>query len=157
MFERRATERSLAEIAQTLEEECDEVIALLEDPDLEPSVEAFLRIEGSHRFTPRRYFYQIRGTDGRMRAQTGGAQTVTLPLPTRWNYTKNRGAVRLETVQRAGSDEPFLVRSERVVVVGMRPSSFKSAFRWVRGGRNYGRRTLRMRSSPPRFWPLCFS
>ena len=116
MFERRATERSLAEIAQTLEEECDEVIALLEDPDLEPSVEAFLRIEGSHRFTPRRYFYQIRGTDGRMRAQTGGAQTVTLPLPTWWNYTKNGGAVRLETVQRAGSDEPFLVRSERVEV-----------------------------------------
>lgn len=116
MLERRVSERSLAEIAQTLEEECDEVIAFLQDPDLEPLVEDFLRIEISHRFRPRLYFYKIREIDGRTRAQSTGAQSVTLPLPTRWNYATRGQVIRLETVSGAGVDEPLLVRSERVEV-----------------------------------------
>ncbi|TLZ38823.1 MAG: HAMP domain-containing protein [Gammaproteobacteria bacterium] len=116
MLERRVSEQSLAEIAETLEEEGDEVVAFLEDPDLAPAVDDFLRIETSHRFKPRLYFYKIRGIDGRTRAQSAGAQSVTLPLPTRWNLSTRGQVVSLETVSNAGVDEPLLVRSERVEV-----------------------------------------
>ena len=116
MLERRVSERSLAEIAETLEEECDEVVAFLQDPALAPVVEDFLRIETSHRFRPRLYFYKIRGIDGRTRAQSPGAQSVTLPPPTRWNYTTRGQVVGLETVSSGRVDELLLVRSERVEV-----------------------------------------
>src|SRR5207248_3812239 len=59
MLERRVSERSLAEIAETLEEEGDEVVAFLEDPDLAPADDDFLRIALRRRFKPGVYFCNI--------------------------------------------------------------------------------------------------
>src|SRR5438046_10133354 len=116
MFERGVSGRSLAEIGEARGGECGGGVAFVEGPDVAPAVDDFLRIETSHRFKPRLYFYKIRGIDGRTRAQSAGAQSVTLPLPTRWNLSTRGQVVSLETVSNAGVDEPLLVRSERVEV-----------------------------------------
>jgi two-component system OmpR family sensor kinase len=118
MLEWRSYEQFVAEIVETLDEECDEVITVLQDPDLEPFVDDFLRIETSYRFTPHRYFYQIREVGGRTLTQSRNFQSVTLPLPTLWNYTTHGQAVHVETVPGAISpdDDPLLIRSERVEV-----------------------------------------
>jgi signal transduction histidine kinase len=118
MLELRTNEQFFSEIADTLEEECDEVMVVLQDPRLGPFIEDFLRIETSHRFIPQRYYFEVRDLSGNVFARSENLQNTSLPLPTQWTYTEHGQAVNVTTVSSpvAPPGDPVLVRSERVEV-----------------------------------------
>lgn len=112
-----ADEQLQRELTDALEEECDEVMVVLQDPRLEPFVDDFLRIETSHRFIPQRYYFQVSDSGGRLLAQSRNLEGAMLPVPARWTQTQHGQAVEVATSPNPlAPHEPVLVRSERVEI-----------------------------------------
>jgi signal transduction histidine kinase len=114
----RAKEQLLEQLGKSLETKCDEVITVLEHPDPSPTIEEFLIIETSYRFTRHRYYYQIRDVSGGTLVRSTNIERVSLPLPAAWHHGEPARAVVVETVPSPTPpyDDPLLVRSERVDV-----------------------------------------
>src|SRR5262245_55259257 len=58
------------QMEKTLETKCDEVITVLETGGDPLTLEQFLRIETSYRFSPYVYFYQVSDRTGRILARS---------------------------------------------------------------------------------------
>jgi signal transduction histidine kinase len=117
LVEHRGNERFLSEERETLTDEADELLLLLQDPKLEPFVEDFLRVEISERTVKNRYYYLVRDLNGNVLVHSPNAELRSMPLPQHWSSGKSGITEAYETVQDAHTldrNDLLLVRSERV-------------------------------------------
>jgi signal transduction histidine kinase len=117
LLEHRANERFLSEERETLADEGDELLELLQDPNLEPFLDDFLRIEISSRTVENRYYYLARDLNGTVLAHSANVGLDTLPLPRHWSSGKGGINEAYETVPNLNTHDTkdlLLVRSERI-------------------------------------------
>jgi len=116
-LDKRANERFLSQERETLADEADELLELLQDPHLEPFLDDFLRIEVSSRTVENRYFYLVRDLNGNVLAHSSNAGLHTIPLPQHWSSGKGGITEAYETAPDPdihNRKDPLLVRSERI-------------------------------------------
>jgi len=118
LLHHRAHRQLLAQVEKALETKCDEIITLLRAGAPHPSLQDFLQIETSYRYTPYTYFYLIRDGWGRVVARSVNLEDHELPLPSSWGPSDHGTATFFSTESHPVhlGFERVLVRTERIEI-----------------------------------------